>query len=156
MAQAESPKAASRAWLRREQKAGSRAARPVLMWHVIGSAAAIGQAFAAATVLAAAFTGSLPDAPALATLGVLAAAPAGPRGAGGGVRRGGPPAPAWRRGRISGAPAPIGGDKRGARAGLFSRYARATASAMVGPAIVLLAVLYADPWAALLLLGCGI
>jgi ATP-binding cassette subfamily C protein CydD len=28
--------------------------------------------------------------------------------------------------------------------------------AMVGPAVVLIAVLYADPWAALLLLGCGL
>ena len=40
--------------------------------------------------------------------------------------------------------------------GLFSRYVPAATFAMVGPAVVLLAVLYADPWAALLLLGCGL
>ena len=40
--------------------------------------------------------------------------------------------------------------------GLFSRYVPAATFAMVGPAVVLLAVLYADPWAALLLLGCGV
>src|SRR4051794_36828629 len=72
MAQADSTKAAARSWLRREQRAGSRAARPVLLWHVLGSIAGVGQAFAAASVLAAAFTGSVPAAPALAAFGVLA------------------------------------------------------------------------------------
>ncbi len=47
-------------------------------------------------------------------------------------------------------------DKIEALDGLFSRYVPAATFAMVGPAIVLLAVLYADPWAALLLLGCGL
>src|SRR6185437_9099275 len=40
--------------------------------------------------------------------------------------------------------------------GLFSRYVPAATFAMAGPALVLVAVLYADPWAALVLLGCGL
>jgi len=70
MAQADSTKMAARAWLRREQRAGNRAARPVLMGHVLESIAGVGQAFAAAGVLAAAFTGSVSEMPALAAFGV--------------------------------------------------------------------------------------
>ena len=47
-------------------------------------------------------------------------------------------------------------DKIEALDGLFARYVPAATFAIFGPAIVLLAVSYADPWAALLLLGCGI
>jgi ATP-binding cassette subfamily C protein CydD len=173
MAQADSTKAAARAWLRKEQRAGNRAARPVLMWHVFGSFAGIGQAFAAATVLAAAFTGAIPEAPALLAFGVLAVLRAGIAylseraafGAGAAARRrlrsdslsrllhAGP---ALLRDRHSGDLATIIVDKIEALDGLFSRYVPAAAFAVVGPAVVLLAVLYADPWAALVLLGCGI
>jgi ATP-binding cassette, subfamily C, bacterial CydD len=173
MAQAESTKGAARSWLRREQRAGSRAARPVLAWHVLGSVAGIGQAFAAATVLAAAFTGSLPEAPALLVFGILAVLRAGIAylterasfAAGAAARRrlrsdslsrllhAGP---ALLRGRHSGDLATIVVDKIEALDGLFSRYVPAATFAIVGPAIVLLAVLYADAWAALVLLGCGI
>jgi ATP-binding cassette subfamily C protein CydD len=173
MAQAESTMGAARSWLRREQRAGNRAARPVLMWHVLGSLAGIGQAFAAATVLAAAFTGSLPEAPALLAFGVLAVMRAGITflteraafAAGAAARRrlrsdslsrllhAGP---ALLRGRHSGDLATIVVDKIEALDGLFSRYVPAASFAVVGPAVVLLAVFYADPWAALLLLGCGV
>jgi ATP-binding cassette subfamily C protein CydD len=173
MAQAESTMGAARSWLRREQRAGNRAARPVLMWHVLGSVAGIGQAFAAATVLAAAFTGSLPEAPALLVFGVLAVMRAGIAflteraafAAGAAARRrlrsdalsrllhAGP---ALLRGRHSGDLATIVVDKIEALDGLFSRYVPAASFAVVGPAVVLLAVFYADPWAALLLLGCGV
>ncbi len=173
MAQAESTMGAARSWLRREQRAGNRAARPVLMWHVLGSIAGIGQAFAAATVLAAAFTGSLPEAPALLAFGVLAVMRAGITflteraafAAGAAARRrlrsdslsrllhAGP---ALLRGRHSGDLATIVVDKIEALDGLFSRYVPAASFAVVGPAVVLLAVFYADPWAALLLLGCGV
>jgi ATP-binding cassette subfamily C protein CydD len=173
MAQADSSKAAARSWLLREQRAGARAARPVLMWHILGSVAGIGQAFAAATVLASAFTGSLPPAPALAVFGVLALLRAAISylteraafAAGAAARRrlrsdalsrllqAGP---ALLRSRHSGDLTTIVVDKIEALDGLFSRYVPATTFAMVGPAIVLLAVLYADPWAALLLLGCGL
>jgi ATP-binding cassette, subfamily C, bacterial CydD len=173
MAQAGSSKAAARSWLRREQRAGGRAARPVLIWHILGSIAGIGQAFAAATVLAAAFTGSLPAAPALTVFGVLALLRAGISylteraafAAGAAARRrlrsdalsrllqAGP---ALLRGRHSGDLTTIVVDKIEALDGLFSRYVPAATFAMIGPAIVLLAVLYADPWAALLLLVCGL
>jgi ATP-binding cassette subfamily C protein CydD len=173
MAQAQSNKAAARSWLRREQRAGNRAARPVLVWHIIGSILGIGQAFAAATVLAAAFSGSIPAAPALAAFGVLAVLRAGIAylteraafKAGAAARRrlrtdalsrllhAGP---ALLRGQHSGDLATIVVDKIEALDGLFSRYVPAATFAMVGPSLVLLAVLYADPWAALLLLGCGL
>jgi ATP-binding cassette, subfamily C, bacterial CydD len=173
MAQAESNKAAARSWLRREQRAGNRAARPVLMWHIIGSILGIGQAFAAATVLAAAFSGSIPAAPALAAFGVLAVLRAGIAylteqaafAAGAAARRrlrtdalsrllhAGP---ALLRGQHSGDLATIVVDKIEALDGLFSRYVPAATFAIVGPSLVLLAVLYADPWAALVLLGCGL
>jgi ATP-binding cassette subfamily C protein CydD len=173
MAQADSTKAAARSWLAREQRAGKRAARPVLVLHVLGSLLAIGQAFAAASVLTAAFTGSRLDATALAAFGVAAVLRAGLSyltekaafTAGAAARRrlrsdalsrllhAGP---ALLRGRHSGDLATIVVDKIEALDGLFSRYVPAATFAMVGPSVVLLAVLYADPWAALLLLGCGL
>jgi ATP-binding cassette subfamily C protein CydD len=173
MAQADSTRAAAGSWLRQEQRRGRRAARPVLMWHVIGSVAGIGQAFAAATVLAAALTGSFSGAPTLLAFGALAAVRAGATylteraafSAGAAARRrlrsdslsrllhAGP---ALLRARHSGDLATIVVDKIEALDGLFARYVPAATFAIVGPAIVLLAVSYADPWAALLLLGCGI
>ena len=173
MAQANSTKTAARSWLRREQRAGSKAARPVLMWHLLGMAAGIGQAFAAASVLAGAFTGSEPEASPLAVFGVLAVLRAGIAflteraafAAGAAARRrlrsdalsrllhSGP---ALLRTRHSGDLASIVVDKIEALDGLFSRYVPAAAFAIAGPAVVLLAVLYADPWAALVLLGCGL
>ncbi len=173
MSQADPTKAAARSWLRREQRAGNRAARPVLMWHVLGTLAGIGQAFAAASVLAGAFTGSIPAAPALLAFGMLALVRAGISylteraafAAGATARRrlrsdalsrllhAGP---TMLRGRHSGDLATIVVDKIEALDGLFSRYVPAAIFAMVGPSVVLLAVLYADPWAALVLLGCGL
>ncbi|HEY0183839.1 MAG TPA: thiol reductant ABC exporter subunit CydD [Rhodopila sp.] len=170
---AASSKAAARSWLRREQRAGKRAARPVLILHLVGSVLAIGQAFAAAAVLTAAFTGSGLDATALAAFGGLAVVRAllsylteqAAFAAGAAARRrlrsdalsrllhAGP---ALLRGRHSGDLATIVVDKIEALDGLFSRYVPAASFAMAGPAVVLLAVLYADPWAALLLLFCGL
>jgi ATP-binding cassette, subfamily C, bacterial CydD len=173
MAQADSTKAGARSWLRREQRAGSRAARPVLMWHLIGSVAGIGQAFAAATVLTAAFTGSLPEAPALAVFGVLAllraaisylteraaftaGAAARRRLRSDSLSRLLHAGPGLLRNRHSAELATIVVDKIEALDGLFSRYIPAATFAVAGPAVVLLAVLYADPWAALVLLGRGL
>jgi ATP-binding cassette, subfamily C, bacterial CydD len=173
MAQADSTKAGARSWLRREQRAGSRAARPVLMWHLIGSVAGIGQAFAAATVLTAAFTGSLPEAPALAVFGVLAllraaisylteraaftaGAAARRRLRSDSLSRLLHAGPGLLRNRHSAELGTIVVDKIEALDGLFSRYIPAATFAVAGPAVVLLAVLYADPWAALVLLGCGL
>jgi ATP-binding cassette subfamily C protein CydD len=173
MAQVDSQKAAARSWLRREQRAGNRAARPVLALHIVGSVLAIGQAFAAASVLTTAFTGAGVDATGLATFGVLAVLRAGLAyltetaafTAGAAARRrlrsdalsrllhAGP---ALLRERHSGDLATIVVDKIEALDGLFSRYVPAASFAVVGPAVVLLAVLYADRWAALVLLACGL
>src|SRR5262249_21124003 len=49
-------KAASRAWMRSEQKKGGRATRPVLLLNLLGVALAIGQARCAGSVLAIALT----------------------------------------------------------------------------------------------------
>ena len=173
MSQADSTKAAARSWLRREQRAGSRAARPVLVLHVAGSVLAIGQAFAAASVLAAAFAGAVLNTRALAAFGVLAVlratlaylnekvafaagAAARRRLRSDALSRLLQAGPALLRERHSGDLATIVVDKIEALDGLFSRYVPAASFAMAGPAVVLLAVLYADPWAALLLLGCGL
>jgi ATP-binding cassette subfamily C protein CydD len=173
MAQANTDKAAARTWLRREQRAGGRAARPVLVMHVIGSLLGIGQAFAAAAVFTAAFTDSGLDAAYLAAFGGCAVLRAGLSyltektafAAGAAARRrlrsdalsrllhAGP---ALLRDRHSGDLTTTVIDKIEAMDGLFSRYVPAATFAIVGPAVVLLAVLYADPWAALLLLGCGL
>ncbi len=143
------------------------------MLHVAGSVLAVGQAFAAASVLTAAFTGSVLYPSALAAFGILAVLRAvlaflterAAFTAGAAARRrlrsdalsrllhAGP---ALLRERHSGDLATIVVDKIEALDGLFSRYVPAATFAIVGPAIVLLAVLYADPWAALVLLGCGL
>ena len=77
MAQSDPKKAAARSWLSREQRAVKKAARPVLMLHVIGTAFGVGQAFAAAAVLSAAFAGSGIDITGLAVFGILALLRAG-------------------------------------------------------------------------------
>jgi ATP-binding cassette subfamily C protein CydD len=143
------------------------------MFHVIGSVFGIGQAFAAATVLTGAFAGSVVDAKALAAFGLLAVLRAmvsylterAAFAAGASARRrlrsdalsrllhAGP---ALLRERHSGDLATIVVDKIEALDGLFSRYVPAATFAIAGPAMVLVAVLYADPWAALVLLGCGL
>lgn len=173
MAQADSSKAAARLWLRREQRVGNRTARPVLVLHVMGSVLGIGQAFAAAAVLTSAFAGSGLNAIYLAAFGAFAVLRAALSyltekaafSAGAAARRrlrsdalsrllhAGP---ALLRERHSGDLANVVVDKIEALDGLFSRYVPAASFAMVGPAIVLLAVVYADPWAALLLLVCGL
>ena len=173
MTQSDPTKAAARTWLRKEQRAGSRAARPVLMLHVAGSVLAVGQAFAAATILTEAFSGIPLHELVLAAFGILAVLRAmlaflterAAFAAGAAARRrlrtdalsrllhAGP---ALLRGRHSGDLATVVVDRIEALDGLFARYVPAATFAMVGPAIVLLAVLYADPWAALLLLGCGL
>src|SRR6201999_3310472 len=145
----------------------------VLVLHLIGSMLAVGQAFAAASVLTEAFTGSVLDSRALAAFGVLAVLRAALSylmekaafAAGAAARRrlrsdalsrllhAGP---ALLRERHSGDLATIVVDKIEALDGLFARYVPAATFAIIGPAVALLAVCYADPWAALLLLGCGL
>ncbi|HVY15560.1 MAG TPA: thiol reductant ABC exporter subunit CydD [Rhodopila sp.] len=166
-------KAAARAWLAREQRAGRTASRPVLGLHLAGTVLAIGQAFLAASVLTQAFTAQPLDTRLLVGFAVLAVLRAGLSwgteraafAAGAAARRrlrtdaltrllhAGP---ALLRTRHSGDLATIVVDRIEALDGLFARYVPAAIFATVGPALVLVAVLYADPWAALLLLGCGL
>src|SRR5690242_9288624 len=74
----EQSKAAARAWLRGEQRAGNRAARPVVALGLLGIAMAVGQAWCAASLLAGALT-NRPDnpLPLLAGFGTLALLRAG-------------------------------------------------------------------------------
>jgi ATP-binding cassette subfamily C protein CydD len=166
-------KAAARAWLAREQRTGRAAGRPVLALHVAGTVLAVGQAFFAAAVLAQAFAGTALDPLYLAGFAILAVLRAGLAwateqaafAAGAAARRrlrsdaltrllGA--GPALLRTRHSGDLATIVVDRIEALDGLFSRYVPAATFAMVGPALVLIAMLYVDPWAALVLLGCGL
>src|SRR4051812_35071828 len=58
-------KTTSRMWLRGQQRAGGRAARPVVLLGLLGTALAVGQAWCAATLLAQALAGRADDALAL-------------------------------------------------------------------------------------------
>src|ERR1700753_2922919 len=51
MSDLDEAKAAARAWIRREQRAGRRPARPLVALGLFGTVLAIGQAFCAASVL---------------------------------------------------------------------------------------------------------
>jgi len=54
-------KSVSRSWLRSEQRAGRRAARPIVLVGAVGIGLAIGQAWCAALLLAGALTGAAAD-----------------------------------------------------------------------------------------------
>ncbi len=172
MASVDSDKTAARSWLRREQRAGGRAARPVLGLHVVGSVAGVGQAMAAASALSAAFAGVAATLPliAFALLAVLrailsyaieqtafaAGAAARRRLRSDALSRLLHAGPALLRRRHSADLAAIVVDRIEALDGLFSRYVPAASFAVAGPVIVLLAVLWVDRWAAAILLVCGL
>ncbi len=172
--QHDSGKVAAAAWLRRETRAGQRAARTMVALGLVGTACAIGQAFCAATVLAAASghtaTGiALPLAAfallALLRAGIGYASERAAFNAGASARRrlrsdalsrlldAGP---SMLRARHTGDLTAIVIDRIEALDGLFARWVPALALAAAGPALVLLAVLPADWLAALVLLGCGL
>jgi ATP-binding cassette subfamily C protein CydD len=173
MAETETTKRATRAWTREQTRLGSRAARPVILLGLLGTALALGQAWCMAVVLASALTGHgmapLPlvgfAALALLRAGLgylaeLAAADAGAvarrrlrsdaltrlLGAG----------PALLRQFHSGDLAAIVVDRIEALDGLFARWVPAARLAVAGPALVALVALWADPLAALVLLLCGL
>jgi ATP-binding cassette subfamily C protein CydD len=167
-------KSAARAWLRREQRLGRRAARPVMLLGLVQTAMAAGQAWCAASVLAGALTGQKSDSAALlAGFAILALLRAGIAyvseraafNAGASARRrlrsdaltrllhAGP---AMLRQRHSGDLTSVVVDRVEALDGLFGRWIPALTLSALGPAVVLLIVLCADPWAALILLGCGL
>jgi ATP-binding cassette, subfamily C, bacterial CydD len=167
-------KTASQAWLRGEQRAGGRAARPVVLFGAAGTLAAIGQAWCAAMLLGGALTGRTGDTLSLAAgFAVLAllraalsvAAEHAAFNAGAAARR------RLRSDALSrlldAGPAQLGAQHSGeltatvvdrieALDGLHARWLPAAMLAVAGPLLVALAALAADPWAALVLLLCGL
>ncbi len=166
-------RSAARAWLRQQTRLGNRAGRPVVALGLAGVVAAIGQAFCAARVLAVALAGGgLAVAP-VAVFAALALLRAGlglfserhAFAAGAAARRrlrsetlsgllhtG----PALLRQRHSGDLAAIVVDRIEALDGLFARWIPAATLAIAAPALVALAVVWADPLAAGLLVLCGL
>ena len=166
-------KAAARAWLKQETKRGGRAARPVLLAGLAGTAVAIGQAFCIAAVLAAGLIRHRLDGAALGGFAVLALARAG---LGFAAERAAATAgatsrrrlrsdvlgrllgagPAALRQRHSGDLTAIVVDRIEALDGLYARWIPASGLALAAPALVALAALWADPMAALVLVLCGL
>ena len=170
----EQVKAASRAWLRGEQRVGGRAARPVMLLGLLGIAAAIGQAWCAGSLLAGAlihtdinaalFLGSFALLALLrAALSIIADRAA--FGAGAAARRrlrtdaltrllhAGP---SQLRVQHTGELTATVVDRIEALDGLFSRWLPASMLAVAGPILVVLTVLLMDPVAALVLFLCGL
>jgi ATP-binding cassette, subfamily C, bacterial CydD len=174
-------KEAARTWLRAEQKVGSRGARAALACSALGTVLAIGQAWCVASLLADALTRHpITTAPpphttlllllgfALAALlraGLAYATEAAAFNAGAAARRrlrsdaltrllhAGP---ALLRGRHSGDLAAIVVDRVEALDGLYARWLPAARFAIAGPALVALVALWADPFAALVLVLAGL
>lgn len=166
--------AAPRAWLRSEQRVGGRAARPVALLGLLGTAMAVGQARCAALVLAGALSGrgavNLALLCGFAVLALLRAAlsVAANRlafNAGASARRrlrtdaltrllhAGP---AQLRLQHTGELTATVVDRVEAVDGLYSRWVPASMMAVAGPLVVVLAALFADPIAALVLALCGL
>ena len=179
---------AARAWVRSEQRLGSRAARPVLLLSLLSTVLAIGQAWCVAFLLAGALVGHTASAgsspplahdPAHSTLALLLgfavaallraglayATEAAAFNAGAASRRrlrsdaltrllhAGP---SLLRSRHSGDLAAIVVDRVEALDGLYARWIPAASFAVTGPVLVLLLALWADPFAALVLLLAGL
>jgi ATP-binding cassette subfamily C protein CydD len=170
----EERKAGSRAWLRGEQRAGYRAARPMVALGLLGIAMAVGQSWCAASLLAGALTnrpGSvLPllvgfAALALIRAGVVAVNDRALFNLGAVARRrlrtdtlsrllaAGP---ALLRTQHTGELTTTVVERIEALDGLYSRWLPASMLAIAGPAIVAIAALLASPVAALVLVLCGL
>ncbi len=166
-------RAAARAWLRRQTRLGGRAGRPIVLLGLLGVAAAVGQAFCAARVLAIAFAfHGLAVAPVVAfgglallraALGWLSERRAFAAGAAArrrlrsetlsGLLHAGP---ALLRDHHSGDLAAIVVDRIEALDGLFGRWLPASTLAVAAPVLVALVVAWVDPLAAGLLILCGL
>ncbi len=173
MADTETGKRAARAWTREQTRLGARAARPVILFGLLGTLLAVAQAWCAAEVLATALTKHALTPTPLAGFAILAIARAAlgylselaATEAGAAARRrlrsdtltrllhAGP---SLLRSHHSGDLASIVVDRIEALDGLFSRWVPAARLAIAGPALVALAALWADPLAALVLLLCGL
>ena len=163
----------AKSWLRGQTLASRPGVAVVVGLSLLGSIAAIGQAFCAGALLAAGIAGALPPWPAALVFAVLALLRGGlgvlverrafaiGTAARGRMRaqalakilaRG----PAMLRRQHSAVLADIVVDRVEALNNYFARWLAAAALAIAAPALVLLAMLAADPFAALVLAGCGL
>ena len=173
MAETENGKRAARAWTREQTRLGARAARPVIVYGLLGTLLAVGQAWCMAAALATALAGhGLAPTPlagfallalarsALGYFSELAATDAGAaarrRLRSDALTRLLHAGPSLLRTHHSGDLAAIVVDRIEALDGLFSRWVPAAKLAIAGPALVALAALWADPLAALVLVLCGL
>jgi ATP-binding cassette, subfamily C, bacterial CydD len=170
----EQSKAAARTWLQGEQRAGNRAARPVVALGLLAIAMAVGQAWCAASLLAGALTNHRDSPlPLLAGFGALALLRAGIAAVNdrtafnlGAVSRRRlrtdalsrllHAGPALLRMQHTGELTTTVVERIEALEGLYARWLPASALAIAGPALVAFAALLADPIAALVLLLCGL
>ena len=174
-----SDRAATKGWVRAQSRLGRRAALPVVLLSLVALAASLFQAWCVASILAAALAGTglgtlsgmLPwTLPGFALAAVLRAALQGAAEilsarAGGrarvrlrhatltGILSAGP---RLLRGSHSGALSALLVDRIEAVDGFFARYLPAATLAVLGPLLVLLVAGFVQPFAALVLLCCGI
>ena len=162
----------ARAWLRAQGRIGRRAARPVVLLGMLGTAMAVGQAYCTAAVLYRAFSGQF----AAGFLGGFAALALGRAGvsvlseraafAAGAVARRRlrsdalarvlHAGPAQLRESHSGELTATVVDRIEALEGLFARWTPAASLAVAAPALVACAAAFAQPFAALVLVACGL
>jgi ATP-binding cassette subfamily C protein CydD len=168
MPSADHTKSAARAWIGAEQWRGFHAARPIVALNLLGTVFSVGQVYLLAAMLSGRFSWALAAmfvALALGRAGLGYATERLAFRAGAAARRrlrtdllsrllaAGP---AMLRTRHSAELTAVVVDRVEALDGLFSRYVPAAIFALCGPALVLVAVLFFDPWSALVMLGCGL
>lgn len=168
MSDVDKAKAAARAWVKREQRAGRRPARPVIVMGLLGTILAICQAFCAASVLTGkAVVLSLAGfaIAALLRAGTGYAAERAAFSAGAAARRRlrtdivtrlARARPTLAHARHSAELAAVVVDRIEALDGLFARFIPATALAVAAPVIVAVAAALLDPVAGLILLLTGL
>jgi ATP-binding cassette, subfamily C, bacterial CydD len=167
-------KTASRAWLRAEQRAGRRSARPVVLLGACSTLLGVGRAWCAAALLAGAFAGRsrgslalIAGFAALALLGVAVSvvaertafntgAAARRRLRSDALSRLLHAGPALLRAQHTGELTSTVVDRVEALDGLHARWLPASVLAVAGPLLVALAALAADAPAALILIVCGL
>ena len=163
----------TKSWLRGQQTASRRGVARVVWLSLVGTMAAIAQAFCAGALLAQGLAGHMPSALVAAGFAALAVLRAGlgvlaerrafavstqarSRLRADALAKMLTQGPALLRAQHSAALTNILVDRVEALDGLFARWMPAAAMAMAGPALVVLAVLPVDPMAALILALCGL
>ncbi len=163
----------TKSWLRGQQTASRRGVARVVWLSLVGTMAAIAQAFCAGALLAQGLAGQMPSFAIAAAFAALALLRAGlgllaerraftvstqarSRLRADALAKMLTQGPALLRAQHSAALANVLVDRVEALDGLFARWMPAAALAMAGPALVVLAALPVDPMAALILAGCGL